>query len=98
MKKGNLPIGWVRWRRRRYQRLSAQGLSNYIAWQVAAGEAKWRHRVSRIIGNLAARDAELACVSTDGQLRFTLSGDLTGLTEVQVSAIEELSREASVTA
>ena len=90
MKKGTLPTGWIRWRRRRYQALASQGLASHLAWEVAAGEAKRRHLISGIIGNSAARDAELQCVSNGGKLRFVLIGDTARLTSDQRTALEEL--------
>lgn len=83
-------MGWVRWRRRRYQALAAQGLASHLAWDVAAGEAKGRHRISRVVGNRAARDAELECINVGGKLRFVLVGDVAGLSGEQLASIEQL--------
>jgi hypothetical protein len=93
MKRRPLPSAWIKWRRYRYQELIAGGLTGYLAWEVATGEAKGRYRISRIVGNRAARDAELTYVSSGGQVRFMLTGNVAGLTEEQADAIEKLSRE-----
>ena len=90
MKKGCLPIGWVRWRRRRYQVLSSQGLSSHLAWAVAKGEAKGRHRIAAIVGNKAARDAELEIMGAGEDVRFVLTGNLAGLTDAQLGAINRM--------
>lgn len=90
MKKSNLPISWVRWHRHRYRSLIAQGLGA-VAWDVAKGEAKARHRIARIIGNTRAREARLACIGRSTRLRFALTGDIANLSDEQVSALEELS-------
>jgi hypothetical protein len=90
VKKGSLPISWIRWRHHRYRALVAQGLASHLAWDVAKGEAKGRHRISGLVGNTAARDAELECISVDGELRFVLVGDLGSLTDEQIATIDEL--------
>jgi hypothetical protein len=86
----SLPSVWVRWRRQRYKALVADGLPRRLAWSLARGEARGRHRVSRIIGNRAAQDAELTCVSSGGGLRFFLTGGNAGLTKDQVTDIGSL--------
>jgi hypothetical protein len=93
MKRRKLPSVWVRWRQQRYQTLTAASLAGHLAWPLAAGEAKARHRVARIIGNDAALRAEIIAVSVRGKLRFLLTGDIAGLTEEQAEAIETLSRQ-----
>lgn len=98
MKKGSLPIGWIRWRRRRYQALAAVGLSSHLAWEVAAAEANGRHRISGIVGKRAARNAELQCTITDGKLRFFLVGDTDNASGHQRAATEELKCRAKTAA
>lgn len=90
MKKGNLSIGWVRWRQRRYQALLAQGFETELAWPVAKAETRGRHRISRIVGNRAARDADLQFVEDEGKVRFVLVGDIAGLTDEQRAALRNL--------
>ncbi|MBW6523272.1 hypothetical protein KZ810_07140 [Sphingomonas sp. RHCKR47] len=85
MKKDTLPTHWVRWRRRRYQSLSAQGLASHLAWEVAKGEAKGRHQISAVIGEQAARDADLIVVGQGENLRFALTGGIAGLAAEQVA-------------
>lgn len=95
MKRSGLSKEWERWRRRRHKRLFASGLASHLAWPIASGEAKWRSRLADIIGADRARGACVACVGRGHRLRFVLSGPITGLTDEQVSEIEELSRQAA---
>jgi hypothetical protein len=90
MKKDTLPTRWVRWRRRRYQSLSAQGLAGHLAWQVAKGEAKGRHRIAGVVGEQAARDADLIVVGWGKDMRFALRGDIAGLATEQINALAEM--------
>lgn len=90
MKRDTLPTRWVRWRRRRYQSLNAQGLASHLAWQVANGEAKGRHRVASVVGEQAARDADLIVVGQGKDMRFALKGDIAGLATEQITALAKL--------
>lgn len=89
MKRSSLPVRWVRWRRRRYQALSAHGLAGDLAWRFADAEARGRRRIAAIVGYTAARDAELEWMSDGGELRFVLTGDLSALTEKQRASLEQ---------
>lgn len=79
-------MGWVRWRRRRYQELAARGLTSHLAWDVAKAEARGRHRLARIIGKDAAQNAEFIAIGDT----FALSGSNLGLSREQVDAIAKL--------
>jgi hypothetical protein len=95
MKRSGLPKEWERWRRRRYQRLYASGLAGRLAWPIASGEAKWRSRLSYVIGPDRAREARVTCVGEGSSLRFVLSGAISGLSDAQLSAIEQLNCRAT---
>lgn len=89
MKKANLPAKWVQWQRYRYQGCIAQGLAAPLAYKLAATEAKWRHRVSKVIGFDAARDIErVELIETDKG--FGLRGSTAGLTDDQISRLGDL--------
>jgi hypothetical protein len=94
MRRRSLPPAWIKWRRYRYQGLVADGVANGLAWDIAAGEAKSRYRVARILGAEAARNAKLIWVSNGGRPRFVLTGDVAGLTEDQAAAAENLDRQS----
>lgn len=84
--RSQLPLGWVRWRRRRFQQIAEQGLASHLAWDVAAAEAKRRHALARIIGKEAAEEAELMVVGG----KIVLSGTDSNLTQHQLRAIQAL--------
>jgi hypothetical protein len=90
VKKGNLPTRWVRWRRHRYQALIAQGFARHLAWPVARAEATGRHRIAGVVGDQAARDADLIVIGQGKDLRFALKGDVASLTPDQRAAIKQL--------
>lgn len=86
MRKGDLPPKWVQWQRYRYQGCIAAGLDAPIAYKLAAAEARWRHRASKVIGFSAARNIELVeLVETDKG--FGLKGSTAGLTDNQISRL-----------
>lgn len=86
MKKKPLNITWVRWRRRRYQSLSAQGC--LLAWEIADGEARARRRLVPIVGLAAAREAKLLCAFEGDTVRFFLSGSIEGLSPERLEKIQ----------
>lgn len=97
-RRSGLSSEWVRWRRRRYQRLAGSGLAGHLAWPIAAAEANWRSRLGSIIGRQRAQEAQIACLGRAAELRFVLTGTIAGLNDEQVQSLAELSRTAANTA
>lgn len=66
---------WRVWEANRRKELVAEGLSRDVARRFAAREAKGRSRVSAIVGETAAMQADVVMVDTGGDaLHFYLAG------------------------
>lgn len=81
---------WGRWRRRRFQAFLAAGLPRQLSWKTASVEAQSRQRAAAVIGDAAARDADLQCIGSDESTRFVLVGDRENLTREQCAALDAL--------
>lgn len=71
---GSLSMSWQAWRSERRKELIAEGMCLHLAAEVAAREAQGRARIAEIVGDAAARAADLRPHPTDPD-RFVLVGD-----------------------
>ena len=87
MKRKRLSSRWIRWRRRRYGVLIAEGLPGYIAWDIAAGEAAFRSRLAKVIGTVNAIGARLMPQVIGDDVKFYVAIDPASLNERQTQAL-----------
>ena len=87
MKRKRLSSRWIRWRRRRYGVLIAEGLPSYLAWNLAAGEAAFRSRLAKVIGTVNALSARLIPQVVGDDVKFFVSIDPAGLNEKHTEAL-----------
>ena len=95
MKPPTLSPDWVRWRHNRRGELIAGGLKAGTAWPIAKAEARLRSRLSLIVGKDRAVAAKLQCIGGDDAARLVLAGDIAGLSDAQLDAIEQLNGRAT---